>query len=111
MECCWAWLVKKVEAAEDLDQVIEAHDGFLEQITTQCLLDPDSQVQPCVLCVSCEICVQMPRTLAIPTLQCCTLKSVFPSSHSSARNIHVQAGLRMSLKYFSLYSTSFSVSL
>ena len=44
MECCWARLVKKVEVAEDLDQVIDAHDSFLEQITTQCLLDPDSQV-------------------------------------------------------------------
>lgn len=43
MECSWARLVKKVEAAEDLDQVIEAHDSFLEQITTQCLLDPGSQ--------------------------------------------------------------------
>ena len=45
MECSWARLVKKVEAAEDLDQVIEAHDSFLEQITTQCLLDPGSQVR------------------------------------------------------------------
>ena len=45
MECCWAGLVKKVEVAEDLDQVIDAHDSFLEQITTQCLLDPDSQVR------------------------------------------------------------------
>ena len=48
MECCWAGLVKKVEVAEDLDQVIDAHDSFLEQITTQCLLDTDSQVQ-CML--------------------------------------------------------------
>ena len=47
MECCWASLVKKVEVAEDLDQVIDAHDSFLEQITTQCLLDPDSQVHTC----------------------------------------------------------------
>ncbi len=46
MECCWAGLVKKVSAAEDLDQVISAHDDFLEQITSQCLLDPDSQVGP-----------------------------------------------------------------
>ena len=44
MECSWARLVKKVEVAEDLDQVIEAHDSFLEQITAQCLLDPHSQV-------------------------------------------------------------------
>jgi hypothetical protein len=44
MECCWAGLLKKVEVAEDLDQVIDAHDSFLEQITTQCLLDPESQV-------------------------------------------------------------------
>ena len=45
MECCWAALVKRVEAAEDLDQVIDAHDQFLEKVTTQCLLDPHSQVQ------------------------------------------------------------------
>ena len=44
MECCWARLVKKVEVAEDLDQVIDAHNSFLEQITTQCLLDSESQV-------------------------------------------------------------------
>ena len=51
MECCWARLVKKVEVAEDLDQVIDAHDSFLEQITTQCLLDPESQV-PLTKCMS-----------------------------------------------------------
>ena len=44
MECCWAGLVKKVTGAEDLGQVISAHDSFLEQITAQCLLNPDSQV-------------------------------------------------------------------
>ena len=37
-------MLKKVEAAKDLDQVIDAHDLFLEQITTQCLLDTESQV-------------------------------------------------------------------
>ena len=44
MECSWAGLVRKVSAAEDLDQVISAHDNFLEQITAQCLLDEKSQV-------------------------------------------------------------------
>ena len=44
MECSWAGLVRKVSAAEDLDQVISAHDKFLEQITAQCLLDQESQV-------------------------------------------------------------------
>ena len=46
MECCWAALVKRVEAAEDLDQVIDAHDQFLEKVTAQCLLDSQSQVLP-----------------------------------------------------------------
>ncbi len=44
MECCWAALVKRVEAAVDLDQVIDAHNQFLEKVTTQCLLDTQSQV-------------------------------------------------------------------
>ena len=44
MECCWAALVKRVEAAKDLDQVIDAHDQFLEKVTAQCLLDTQSQV-------------------------------------------------------------------
>ena len=45
MECSWAGLVRKVSAAKDLDQVISAHDKFLEQITAQCLLDQESQVK------------------------------------------------------------------
>lgn len=43
LECSWAGLVGKVELAEDLDEVIEAHEKFLEKITCQCLLDPASQ--------------------------------------------------------------------
>ena len=44
MECCWAALVKRIEAAKDLDHVIDAHDQFLEKVTAQCLLDTQSQV-------------------------------------------------------------------
>ena len=44
MECNWDGLLKKVQSAEDLDQVIAAHDTFLEHITSQCLLDTESQV-------------------------------------------------------------------
>jgi gamma-tubulin complex component 3 len=35
--------VEKVECAKDLDEVIEAHEKFLEKIMCQCLLDPGSQ--------------------------------------------------------------------
>ncbi len=43
LECSWAGLVERVEAAGDLDEVILAHEGFLARITCQCLLDPVSQ--------------------------------------------------------------------
>ena len=45
MECNWDSLLKKVRAAQDLDQIISAHDTFLQQITSQSLLDEDGQVQ------------------------------------------------------------------
>ena len=46
MECCWAALLKKVEAASDgdLDHLIDAHEKFLDQIIAECLLDTQSQV-------------------------------------------------------------------
>ena len=44
MECNWAGLLRKVRTAQDLDQIITAHDTFLQHITSQCLLDLDSQV-------------------------------------------------------------------
>lgn len=43
LECSWAGLVTKVGGAKDLDEVIEAHQQFLEKITCQCLLDHASQ--------------------------------------------------------------------
>ena len=43
LECSWAKLLSDVGGAEDLDQVIQAHHHFLEKITSQCLLDADSQ--------------------------------------------------------------------
>lgn len=42
LECSWARLLAKVEGAEDLDQVIQAHDHFLDHVTRQCLLDETS---------------------------------------------------------------------
>eukprot|EP00731_Ephydatia_muelleri_P030066 Em0021g589a len=39
MECCWASLEKQVQEAEDLDQIIVAHNDFLKRIAAQCLLD------------------------------------------------------------------------
>ena len=44
MECNWDSLLKKVREAEDLDQIISAHDTFLQQITSQSLLNTDGQV-------------------------------------------------------------------
>jgi gamma-tubulin complex component 3 len=44
MECNWDSLLKKVREAEDLDQIISAHDTFLLQITSQSLLNTDGQV-------------------------------------------------------------------
>ena len=44
MECNWDGLLKKVREAQDLDQIISAHDTFLDHITSQCLLDADGQV-------------------------------------------------------------------
>lgn len=43
LECSWAGLVEKVESAQDLDEVIEAHEKFLDKIMRQCLLDAASQ--------------------------------------------------------------------
>lgn len=43
LECSWAGLVGQVEAAGDLDEVITAHQDFLDKITRQCLLDDISQ--------------------------------------------------------------------
>lgn len=39
MECSWDVLEKKVKSAEDLDQVIAAHEEFLDTIMTRALLD------------------------------------------------------------------------
>ena len=67
MECNWDGLLKKVREAQDLDQIISAHDTFLDQITSQCLLDADGQVfvqkaaiaidhaPRCILCI-CTAC-------------------------------------------------------
>lgn len=43
LECSWADLLKEVEIAKDLDEVIVAHRQFLETIMKRCLLDQGSQ--------------------------------------------------------------------
>ncbi|XP_076370838.1 gamma-tubulin complex component 3 homolog isoform X1 [Tachypleus tridentatus] len=43
MECSWAELQQKVMSAEDLDQVIAAHEQFLDSIMTRSLLDEESK--------------------------------------------------------------------
>ncbi|XP_039269146.2 gamma-tubulin complex component 3 homolog [Styela clava] len=43
LECSWADLLKRVESAKDLDEVIVAHRQFLEAIMKRCLLDQGSQ--------------------------------------------------------------------
>lgn len=42
MECSWDVLEKKVKSAEDLDQIICAHEEFLDTIMTRSLLDESS---------------------------------------------------------------------
>ncbi|GIY37356.1 gamma-tubulin complex component 3 homolog [Caerostris darwini] len=42
MECCWADLLLKIASAKDLDQVIAAHENFLDTLLTRSLLDPES---------------------------------------------------------------------
>jgi len=44
LECSWDELLHKVKDAEDLDQIIAAHQEFLDTITTRSLLDPQSKV-------------------------------------------------------------------
>lgn len=42
MECCWADLLLKISSAQDLDQVIAAHENFLDTLLTRALLDEES---------------------------------------------------------------------
>lgn len=42
MECCWADLLLKIASAKDLDQVIAAHENFLDTLLTRSLLDSES---------------------------------------------------------------------
>ncbi|GBN57617.1 Gamma-tubulin complex component 3 [Araneus ventricosus] len=43
MECCWADLLLKIASAKDLDQVIAAHESFLDTLVTRSLLDIESE--------------------------------------------------------------------
>jgi len=43
LECSWARLLAKLEEAQDLDEVIAAHDLFIDGLLSQCLLDVGSQ--------------------------------------------------------------------
>ncbi|KAH9369705.1 hypothetical protein HPB48_007672 [Haemaphysalis longicornis] len=43
IECAWAELETRVEQAQDLDQVIHAHDDFLAALMTRALLDDESR--------------------------------------------------------------------
>lgn len=51
MECCWASLEKQVQEAEDLDQIIVAHNDFLKRIAAQCLLDDSNDSKVCIVCL------------------------------------------------------------
>ncbi|KAF8778289.1 gamma-tubulin complex component 3 homolog [Argiope bruennichi] len=42
MECCWADLQLKIGSAKDLDQVIAAHESFLDTLITRSLLDEEN---------------------------------------------------------------------
>ncbi len=43
MECSWDQLVKQLKLAENLDEVIEAHNLFLETLIKRALLDERSR--------------------------------------------------------------------
>ncbi|KAM7540599.1 hypothetical protein Aperf_G00000043295 [Anoplocephala perfoliata] len=43
LECAWLELGKKINNANDLDEVVEAHQAFLEGVIARCLLDPNSR--------------------------------------------------------------------
>lgn len=43
LECSWDELLQKVNKAEDLDHVIEAHQAFLDSIVARCLLNEGSR--------------------------------------------------------------------
>jgi len=43
LECSWHELLKAVETAEDLDQLIKAHGQFLETIVAHAMLGPESK--------------------------------------------------------------------
>ncbi len=43
MECSWDILIRRLRQAESLDQVIEAHEEFLETLTKRSLLDAASR--------------------------------------------------------------------
>lgn len=57
LECSWDELWKRVQQAQDLDQIIAAHDTFLDSVISRCLLDNSSRVTHthtqswCVLCL------------------------------------------------------------
>lgn len=42
MECCWADLLLKISSAQDLDEVINGHEDFIDTLLTRALLDEES---------------------------------------------------------------------
>lgn len=45
LECSWDELLTKVKEAEDFDNVIAAHQVFLNTVISRCLLDEQSRVR------------------------------------------------------------------
>lgn len=43
LECCWAELLKKVHESTNLDDIIAAHQAFLDYILSSCLIDNQSK--------------------------------------------------------------------
>ncbi|XP_028405676.1 gamma-tubulin complex component 3 homolog isoform X1 [Dendronephthya gigantea] len=43
LECCWAELLKKVHESTNLDDIIVAHENFLQYILSSCLIDNQSK--------------------------------------------------------------------
>ena len=44
LECSWDELLTKVKEAEDFDNIIAAHQVFLNTVISRCLLDEQSRV-------------------------------------------------------------------
>ncbi|XP_077516046.1 gamma-tubulin complex component 3 isoform X3 [Amblyomma americanum] len=85
IECSWAELESQVAQAQDLDQVIHAHDDFLAALMTRALLDPESR----------DILSQL-RSIFDQVLRFKQVQEeLLAQLNSGSNNLRAQAALRM----------------